>query len=122
MVHDDLYYLLYQIIDKEKYRISNGDISNILRGLTANLVSDMKRLGKKQNMLRHLDIANDLINKLMKNLYYRELEHFSVFKEISNFLFMYSYKNPNNQRSLLPHLNYLITLSDKDVNTAKLIS
>lgn len=37
MVHDDLYYLLYQIIDKEKYKISINDIINILKGLTSNL-------------------------------------------------------------------------------------
>lgn len=73
-------------------------------------------------MLRHLDIADDIINKLMKNLFYREDEHFLLFNEISNFLFMYSYKNPNNQRSLLPHLNYLVTLTDKNINTPKLIS
>lgn len=76
MIHDDLYYLLYMNLDKEKYKICIQDIINILKGLTANLNSDHIRMAKKQNMLRHIDISNDLINKLMKNIYFREFEHY----------------------------------------------
>ena len=35
---------------------------------------------------------------------------------------MYTYNNPNNQRTLLHQLNYLVTLTDRDIPTPKLIS
>jgi hypothetical protein len=70
---------------------------------------------KKQNMMRHLDFGNNLINNLMKKLFYKKPIHEEMYKEITNFLFMYCYKNLNNQRSLLPHLNYLVTLTDRDI-------
>jgi hypothetical protein len=109
-------------MDKDKYRISTSDVINILKGLTANLNSDPERLHKKQNMLRHLDLSSDLIDKFMKNIYYRHVDHYQLFREISNFLFMFTYNNPNNQRALLPYLNYLVILTDKDIPTPKLIS
>lgn len=73
-------------------------------------------------MLRHLDVQTILINKLLKKIYFKEAEHFALFSEVSQFLFMYCYNNPNNQRSMLPHLNYLLSLTAKDINTPKLIS
>jgi len=95
MIHDDLYYLLYKIMDKEKYRISVQDVVNILKGLLHNLKEDPGRLGKKQNMLRHLDIAAELVNRFMKNIYYREQEHYYLFTEVINFLFMFTFENQN---------------------------
>lgn len=35
---------------------------------------------------------------------------------------MYSYQNSNNQRNLMHQLNYLVTLTDKDIPTPKLIA
>lgn len=83
-------------IDKDKYRISIKDIINILKGITSNVMQDKKRMTKKQNMLRHIDIMNDLINKLMKNVYFRENDHYVLFSEITKFLFAFSYQNSNN--------------------------
>ncbi len=47
-------------------------------------------------MMRHLDIVNDLVNNLMKKIYFKMEYHNQMFREIVNFLFMYSYKNNNN--------------------------
>lgn len=122
ITHDDYYYWLYQIFNKDKTKISLNDITDILTDLINTLHTDDERLHKKQNMMRHLDIGNDLITNLMKKLYYKKEYHYTMYKEITNFLFMYCYKNPNNQRTMLKHLNYLVTLTDKNIQTPKLIS
>ena len=122
MAHDDYYYWLYKLINKEKAKISINDVTNMLAGLTQILKSDNNRLTIKQNIVRHLNIANELINRLMKRLYYKPEYHFGLFKELINFLFMFVYQNPNNQRAMLPHLLYLVSLTDKDIPTPKLIA
>ena len=52
-------------------------------------------------MLRHMDISEDLADKLMYRIIasgsYRKDWHGQMFKEATNFLFMYSYENFSNQ-------------------------
>lgn len=77
-------------------------------------------------MLRHMDIANDLIDGLLKRvieseLYRKEL-HGEMFKEVCKFLFMYSFGSLSNQKTLLHHLNFLVSLTDLDVPTPKLVA
>jgi hypothetical protein len=81
---------------------------------------------KKQNMLRHMDIADDLVDLLMKRvvnsgLFIKE-KHGEMFKEVAKLLFMYSFGSLSNQRTLLHHLNFLVSLTDLDVPTPKLIA
>lgn len=93
------------------------DLVFILRGLTVNLSDhvnnilisegeelyieqEQARLIKKQNMLRHIDISNDLVEellaKIVNNGTFSEELHPEMFKEVSRFLFMYCYDNPAN--------------------------
>ena len=68
-----------------------------------------------------MNVQEDLI-KLMKNLYFRHKDHQDLFKGIVKFLYRFSYRNKINQTSLLPHLNYLLSLNHSEINTPKLIS
>jgi hypothetical protein len=67
---------------------------------------------KKQNMLRHMNISNDLLDNLVKRIIdtdmFRKDYHSNLFKEVSRFLCMYTYGNISNQSSLVPNLNFLI--------------
>lgn len=77
-------------------------------------------------MLKHMDIADDLIDKLMKTVVqsgsFRKDWHSEMFREVSRFLFMYSFANPSNQWTMVSHLTFLVSLTDLDVPTPKLIS
>ena len=84
------------------------------------------RLRKKQNMLRHMDISDNLIELLLLRIlesgaYTKEI-HFYMFTEVSRFLFMYCLGNESNQRSLSHHMTFLVSLMDLDVPTPKLVS
>lgn len=77
-------------------------------------------------MLRHMDIANDLVEVLMKRVVsiggFNKDQHSDLFKEVSKFLFMYCVGNQANQRTLIGHLNFLVQLTDFEVPTPKLIA
>lgn len=81
---------------------------------------------KKQNMLRHMDISEDLVDKLMNRIItngtFRKDWHSDMFKEVSRFLFMYSFGNLSNQSTLVKHLNFFVSLTDYDVPTPKLVA
>ena len=47
-------------------------------------------------MLRHLNAQEDILGRMMKCLYYKPVDHFELYNEVSKFLFMYSYENTNN--------------------------
>ncbi|CDW72551.1 inositol-triphosphate receptor [Stylonychia lemnae] len=122
LISDDLKYLFFTNPDNEKKKKCIQDVTNILRGLTQSLKQEPLRLFKKQNMLRHLDVSDELVNRMMKNIWYKHQDHYELFNEISHFLFMFTFDNPNNQRSLWPHLNYLVSLIDRDIPITKLIA
>ena len=77
-------------------------------------------------MLRHMDIANDLVHELMMTIMssgmFRKELHGDMFKEIMRFLFMYCIGNLSNQRTLIHHLNFFVNLTDLEVPTPKLIA
>ena len=77
-------------------------------------------------MLRHMGITNDLILELMEKIidtgFFKEEYHVELFKEVSRFLFMYCFGNLENERTLIPFLNFFVQLTDVDVPTPKLIS
>ena len=79
-------------------------------------------MGKRQAIMRHLSIHQLIINRFVKYVRYRASEHFVLFKQIVSFLFMFCYDHPINQLELLPHLNYLLTLIDRDIKVPKLIA
>lgn len=87
---------------------------------------EQDRLKKKQNMLRHMNVSNDLINLLLHRIlesgFYSKELHYDMFKEVARFLFIYAFSNESVQRTMLQHLTFLISLMELDVPSHKVIS
>ena len=87
--------------------------------------SDLKRMAKIkkiQNVVRQLGMHTLLINS-MKEIYYRHNDHYVMFSAILKFFeSYYCYKCPANQISLLPYINYLLSLHQWDLDSLTLIS
>lgn len=73
-----------------------------------------------------MDIAEDLVKLLLKRVVasglFQKDKHGEMFKEVCKFLFMYSFGSLCNQRTLIHQLNFLVSLTDLDVPTPKLIA
>ncbi len=62
------------------------------------------------------------MEKVIDYGFFKKEVHVDLYKEASRFLFMYCYENTNNQRTLVPNLNFFVQLTDVEVPTPKLIS
>ena len=129
--------------DAFTYQRTIEDIVNILKGMTLNLLShqhsilnnvgqdlvirqEQDRLKKKQNMLRHMNVSNDLINQLLHRIlesgFYSKELHYDMFNEVARYLFICAFSNESVQRTMLQHLTFLISLMELDVASHKVIS
>ena len=132
VILDDIEYLLLQNSDKERYKKKKLETLQLLWN---NMGSSMKRnfdeksdpkrmakIKKIQNVVRQLGMHTLVINS-MKEIYYRHNDHYAIFSAILKFFeSYYCYKCPANQISLLPYINYLLSLHQLDLDSLTLIS
>lgn len=71
--------------------------------------------------MRHFGVHDLLIDEFSKKINYSDKNHFILFKQIINYLFMFVYENKTNQQEMFKHLNYLLTLVPRNVKAPKLI-
>ncbi|CDW75428.1 cation channel family protein [Stylonychia lemnae] len=106
-------------IDAEgEYIINVSLLRQQLNQITSKLRIDRARSHKRQTFLRHLDVQNDLIVKLMKKVQTKENIPESLqllFQDISAFIFEFANHNYKNQRSLLPHMKFLLSQIPFDI-------
>ena len=77
---------------------------------------------KVQNIIRHINIIDDLVNVLLKRLIYKELYYNDLFQKIIDLLFLTCQTNPNIQRALMPEINFFLDMMNIRVDTGQLIS
>jgi hypothetical protein len=75
-----------------------------------------------QNMIRHINLIDDLLNVILKRLIYKELYYNDLFQKIVDLLFLICQTNPNIQKTLLPDMNFFLDLMNIRVDTGSLIS
>jgi hypothetical protein len=57
----------------------------------------------------------------MKRLYYDKKFYKKLYASVFNMLYEYSYRNPNTQLTLKPHLAYLTMMIELDLPVCKII-
>ena len=77
---------------------------------------------KVQNMMRNVDIVELVLEKLFKGLYYDRVIHRQMFQDVLDLLFYYALNNPLNQRTLRPHIAYLLELTLRELNSGRVIA
>jgi hypothetical protein len=73
---------------------TKNDIKNILSAMSKD-ISKAEPIEKKriQNMLRHIGLINDLLNILLKQLIFKEIQYRDLFQYTIDFFYACCYEN-----------------------------
>jgi hypothetical protein len=118
-----MFHMVYNKSPGNETRNTKNDIINILDGLAQELQrAEMIQLKKLQNMIRHINLINDVVNVLLKRLIFKEIFYKDLFQTVIDFLFALCYSNVSCQKFLLPELNFFLDLINHGIETGMLIS
>jgi hypothetical protein len=99
-----------------------NNLRSSIKRIRTNITHEERlKLIKSQNIMRHLGMHTLMIN-MMRKVYYRPTDHGALFDAIIDFLLFFCYYNKSNQNSLLPRLNFLLSLHEKDIDSPALIA
>ena len=75
---------------------TKNDIKNILSAMSKD-IRKAEPIEKKriQNMLRHIGLINDLLNVLLKQLIFKEIQYRDLFQHCIDFFYACCYENPS---------------------------
>lgn len=80
LIQDEMFHMVYNKSPSLETKNTKVDIINILFSMKTELQSsDEIRLKKLQNMLRHINLIDDLVNVLLKRLIFKELVYQDLF-------------------------------------------
>jgi len=115
--------MIYKKSPSMETKNTKNDIINILQTIINTLdESDPVQNRKLQNMLRHINIIDDLVNSLLRRLIFKEFYYKDLFQQVIHFLFNLAYQNPNCQKHLLPDLNFFLDMMNIGIETGPLIA
>ena len=118
----ELRYLIFKVGSGVEIQTLLTDAISITNKLSFKLIMvEGTERRKIQNIMKQVDIVDIVINKLMKRLYYDSRYYKKLYSSVFNMLYEYSYRNPNTQLTLKPHLSYLQMMMEFDLPVCKII-
>ena len=97
MIQDEMYHMLFNRQPSMQTKKAKDEVMEILtyfHETLAKAANDVE-LRKVQNIIRHLNIIDDLVNVLLKRLIYKELYYNDLFQKIIDLLFHVCFMNPS---------------------------
>ena len=80
LVQDEMYHMIYKKSPGTETKNTKNDIINILDAMALELKnSDAIQLRRLQNMIRHINLINDVVNVLLKMLIFKEIFYKDLF-------------------------------------------
>jgi len=122
---DEELFILARLGKNEDTKTRINDLIMIITQLKVfinNSESDPIAMRKVQNLLRNVQIVDPMINILLKGLYFDSAIHRHLFQEVLDFMYMYVKDNPVSQQTLIPHMAYLLSLVNRELNSCKVIA
>ena len=80
LVQDEMYHMIYKKSSGTETKNTKSDIINILDAMIKELQNSGEvKLRRLQNMIRHINLMDDLVNVLLKRLIYKEFSYNDLF-------------------------------------------